>query len=428
MAKRLQSYWIIKSTTAFLFLVIVSLLFGCGRHSEPFSYLVHVINEDSREPIPNAEVDLEVTDGSVIISEATDEKGYARLLIDTAYQKKPARLQVTARDYEDYVLNIDLKNDTLPPKVELRKKSVSQLPIDTPTPVPRSTDTPVLTSTPTSTSTPSPPPRVFVEASRDLSLKSIPCFRQRAEEAVDKGTLYTIVNRHIDDQSREWLQIETEAGQRGWTLLNEDFPVETPVAGRNDQLVQDVPTIAPNEVPATPEAFPPPILISPKDKANLHDPVRLEWKWDESFEKGWFFSIRVGQDAKTGHPNEPIPCFHDKISFSTVYEGDLSEFCQPGQYYWEVVVAARNEKFVEEHETTRFDPEEVKEFVEISSVSTREYFNYLGPAPSDTPTLRPTDTPIPTPTDTPEPTPTNTPGSSDDDDDGGVNPTPRSGP
>jgi hypothetical protein len=141
--------------------------------------------------------------------------------------------------------------------------------------------------------------------------------------------------------------------------------------------------------------------------------VTLDWEWAVSLEPGWFYSVRVGRDeGASGPPDNPLPCFHFKFSDETEFQGPL-EFCEPGRHYWEVVVAARNEGFISTPEITEFDEEEVEEFIEISEVSFREYFdiNPISPTSTDTPVPPP-----PTPTPIPEDTPTSPP---PDDDDGG---------
>jgi hypothetical protein len=419
MTKWPQEFWLTKPIVVMVMLIFVSnLVVGCGTASpEPptptpalFDYLVRVQAKDTSEPIPNAEVTIEVI-GKAPLDDITDVKGVARIRINSSYAGEPGELIVIATGYVTHRQHINLTKDALPDKVRLEREFVGRL---APTPTSTVTPEPTPTSTPTPILTPTP---VFIEAPRDLNLRVAPSLRSVIITEIPKDSLLRIACTYYDDENREWWEVETKNRQRGWTLWDEDTRVGTP-PGEEKFTPPAIPTVPSGEVPATPTALPPPTLISPKtvDNVTFLGEVILEWHWDNrTLEKGWFYSVRVGQDAETGHPKEPLPCFHDKFSFTNEYQGDLGA-CVPGRYYWEVAVAARNEEFVQESTSTEYIPEEVEEWTEVSVVSAREYFYYTDqePTPTNIPPT-PTDTPEPMPTDTPAPPPTDTPGPSNDD-------------
>src|SRR5262249_39723759 len=80
--------------------------------SGTFSYQVRVQSQNNTQNIAGAKVTLEVG-GIAPLDEFTDSNGIAQLSIDVARAGKSGRLTVEATGYQQYVQNIDVKQDAL---------------------------------------------------------------------------------------------------------------------------------------------------------------------------------------------------------------------------------------------------------------------------------------------------------------------------
>lgn len=120
-----------------------------------FDYSFRVQDRETGEPIPNAQVTIEVI-GQAPLDEVTDSNGFARIFVDTSRVGQPSRLIVQVAGYRRYTQNIDLKQDRLPDIVQLEPELSNTL-IATPvSSVPTSESTPVSEPTPTATTQPAP--------------------------------------------------------------------------------------------------------------------------------------------------------------------------------------------------------------------------------------------------------------------------------
>lgn len=80
-------------------------------------YQVRVRAKDTGEPLPNAEVALEIA-GIAPLREVTDANGLARFRFPASHAGDPGRLIIDAAGYERYEQNVDLLGD-LPQVIQL---------------------------------------------------------------------------------------------------------------------------------------------------------------------------------------------------------------------------------------------------------------------------------------------------------------------
>ncbi|NOG37374.1 MAG: hypothetical protein HND44_22815 [Chloroflexi bacterium] len=134
-----------------ILLVLLFLLIGCGGK---FNYQVRV-EDTSGLPIKNARVELAVGGSFAVLSNYTDNNGYALIEVDGSRAGKQALLKVSVDGYGTYSQYVNLDKDTLPSVIMLAKPGSSGS--LTPTPVATNPVTPTSTVTLPPTDTPVPP-------------------------------------------------------------------------------------------------------------------------------------------------------------------------------------------------------------------------------------------------------------------------------
>jgi hypothetical protein len=119
--------------------IIMLVLLACNH--TPLNYQVQVQESDTGNPIPGAEVQIQV--GGIAPKDATtDRNGIAIIFIDESQVGTPGKLIVRANSYQTWEQNLTLERQQLPDTVQL--ESIKP----TPTPEPTSTPTPEATPTP----------------------------------------------------------------------------------------------------------------------------------------------------------------------------------------------------------------------------------------------------------------------------------------
>ena len=342
----------------------------------------------------------------------TDSNGIFHLKVNLEGEAfRDGKINVTADGFRTYNENIRLDADGLTLDIRLRSQESAEVPQWTASPTPHVTSTPTPSSTLgflpgtktlTPTITPTPP---SVKAPRELIVRFERSLRSKRRFIVvaDQGIL---ILGQSSDKAGEWVFLKVVEGpnqnREGWVLWEPIIEDSIPDSVRPvvNVTIADIPEI---EVSSTPLPLPAPMLVSPRTTQSItfdQGQVYLAWKWTEPMQPGWFYSVRVGQDAKTGHPDEPEPCFHYQFDRSDPFT-EVLQFCAPGKYYWEAIVAAKNEKVMSKSIAGEFDAEDVEHFIEISEASTRQYFDYTGVTPTPRATATPTVTPTYTPTSVP---------------------------
>lgn len=87
---------------------------------KPFQYAVRVEDLNAGEAISRAQVTVEII-GKAPLNAVSDSNGIARIFIDGERVGEPGRLRVERIGYTAYREDIDLKKDTLPDIVQLKK-------------------------------------------------------------------------------------------------------------------------------------------------------------------------------------------------------------------------------------------------------------------------------------------------------------------
>ena len=83
-----------------------------------FAYQVQVQAKDTDEPIPNAEVTIQVSEVAPL-HEITDTHGVARVLVDDSQAGQPGRLIVRVTGYTTHVESINVRKNVPPTVVRL---------------------------------------------------------------------------------------------------------------------------------------------------------------------------------------------------------------------------------------------------------------------------------------------------------------------
>jgi hypothetical protein len=86
--------------------------------SNSFDYQVR-IETKAGDPIPNANMILEIGGGKAPLDSISDSTGLARIFVEASYVGKPGRLIVKATGYKTHTQNIDLIEGDLPKVIQL---------------------------------------------------------------------------------------------------------------------------------------------------------------------------------------------------------------------------------------------------------------------------------------------------------------------